>query len=58
MYALYKGEECLGIGTVYQLAQKFNVKIETIRFYGTDAYKRRLEKHKNSKNAKNLINLE
>lgn len=58
MYALYKGEECLGIGTIYQLSEKFNVKLETIKFYGTNAYKRKLEKRKNSRNAKILVNLD
>lgn len=58
MYALYKGEECLGIGTIYQLAKKFNVNPRTIKFYGTDAYKRKLEKRKSSRNAKILIDLD
>lgn len=58
MYALYKGEKCLGIGTVQQLAQQLNVQLRTIQFYGTDAYKRKLEKRKNSNNAKILINLD
>lgn len=58
MYALYKGEECLGIGTIPQLAKQFNVKLRTIQFYGTNAYKRKLEKRKKSNNAKILIDLD
>ncbi|MBY7009540.1 hypothetical protein FDB15_08175 [Clostridium botulinum] len=55
MYALYKGEECLGIGSIQELAKQFNVQLRTIQFYGTDAYKRKLEKRKNSNNAKLLV---
>lgn len=58
MYALYKGEKCLGIGTIYELAKQFKVQVKTIQYYGTGAYKRRLGKRKNSKNAKILINLD
>ena len=34
-YALYKGDELLGMGTVKELARQFNVKIETIHYYNT-----------------------
>ena len=47
-YAMYKGEECLAIGNVYELAEVLNVKVDTIRWYSTPTYKRRLEK-KNKK---------
>ncbi len=43
-YALYKGNECLGIGTIKELAQKFNVKEKTISFYSSPAYLKRREK--------------
>lgn len=43
-YALYKGDECLGIGTKKALAQKFNVKEKTISFYSSSAYLKRCEK--------------
>ena len=48
-YAIYKGEECLAIGNVYQLAQKLNVKIKTIQFYKSPAYKKRCKKSKNKR---------
>lgn len=48
-YAVYKGEECIAIGNIYQLANKLNVKIETIRFYLTPTYKNRCKKSKNRK---------
>ena len=34
-YAVYKGEEILGIGTADELAKKLNVKRKTIFFWGT-----------------------
>lgn len=54
-YALYKGEELLGIGTPYQLAEQLNVKIETIKYYGTEAYKKKLSKRKKSNNPRELV---
>lgn len=55
VYALYKGEECIAIGTVIQLAKATNVKIDTIQFYTTPTYKRRC---KNSNNRRVLVELE
>lgn len=45
-YALYKGEECLAIGTLSEIAKQMNVKEKTIYFYTTPAYKRRCVKSK------------
>lgn len=53
-YALYKGEECLGIGTLKELAKKFNVDIKTMYFYTTPTYKKRCKK---SKNRRELIEI-
>lgn len=41
IYALYKGDELLEIGTKKELAEKFGVKTETIGYYSTTAYQRR-----------------
>lgn len=60
VYAMYKGEECIAIGNVYELAEVLNVKVDTIRWYSTPTYKRRLEK-KNKKRIENrrvLVELE
>lgn len=46
-YALYKGEECLAIGTLKEIAKKMNVKERTIYFYTTLTYKKRSKKGKN-----------
>ena len=58
MYALYKGEELLSMGTIFQIAQELKVQVRTIKYYGTDAYKRKLDRRKKSRNAKILVNLE
>lgn len=47
IYAMYKGEECLGIGTIIQLSKQLGIKIQTLRFYLTPTYKERIEKGKN-----------
>ena len=46
-YALYKGEECLAIGTIKEIAEKMNVKYKTIYFYTMPVYKKRCKKSKN-----------
>lgn len=43
-YALYKGETCLAIGTIKEIAEKTNVKEKTIKFYGTPSHIKRSEK--------------
>lgn len=53
-YALYKGEECLGIGTLKELSIKFKIKKRTLLFYKTPSY---LKRRKNSKNYRILIDL-
>lgn len=45
-YAVYKGENLLAIGTERQLARELCVKFETIKFYRSPAYARRLAKRK------------
>ena len=46
IYALYRGEKFLGIGTKKELAELLNVKVETISFYGTLAHKKRTSSEK------------
>lgn len=45
-YALYRGEKFLGIGTKKELAELLGVKVETISFYSTPAYKKRTNQDK------------
>lgn len=40
-YALYKGEECLAIGTIKEIAEKLKIKEDTVKFYGMKSYKER-----------------
>ena len=40
-YALYKGDELLGIGTILEIANKLGLKPCTVRFYSSPTYKKR-----------------
>ena len=51
-YALYKGEELIGIGTAEELANKLGILKSTVKFYGTPAYNRR---RKNTENRHYLV---
>lgn len=55
IYAMYKGEQCLAIGTIIQLSKELGVSIQTIRFYLTPSYKKRVKK---GKNRRELIKVE
>ena len=57
-YALYKGEELLRIGTLKEIAESENVKLETIQFYTKPVYKRRIAKRKNARNYRELVCLD
>lgn len=41
MYALYKGDEFLCMGTIKEIAKKMGVSERTIRFYSSPVYQRR-----------------
>lgn len=45
-YALYRGEKFLGIGTKKELAELLGVKVETVSFYATPSYKKRINEAK------------
>lgn len=55
VYALYKGDEFIDLGTLEELAKKEGVKPHTIAYYQTEAYKR---KAKNNENRRVLIKIE
>lgn len=40
-YALWKGDQCIAIGTALQLAEKLGVTTKTIKWYSSPAAKRR-----------------
>lgn len=50
-YAVYKGDEFLCWGTAKECAKRLGVTPNTIHFYNTPSYRRRLE----SRNSKNPI---
>lgn len=58
IYALYKGEQILSIGTIYEIAKDLGVEVRTIKYYATKAYKRKLSRRKNSRNARELVKLD
>jgi hypothetical protein len=41
VYALYKGEECLAIGTKEEISEELGVDMNTLNFYTTQKYKDR-----------------
>ena len=43
VYAMYKGEECLAIGTANEICKQMNLSIKTFHFYRTKTYKKRVE---------------
>ncbi len=50
-YALYKGDDILAIGTVEEIAKEMGIKPATVRYYNSQAYRRRLEKQKRTENS-------
>lgn len=56
-YAMYKGEECLAIGTSNEICKQMNIKRQTFQYYRTNAYKDRIN-NRLSKNARIIIKLE
>ncbi len=44
-YAIYKGDEFLFVGDIYQCSRYLNVKKETIRFMSYPAYKKRINEN-------------
>lgn len=58
IYALYKGEQMLSTGTIYEIAKDLGVEVRTIKYYSTKAYKRKLSRRKKSRNARELVKLD
>ncbi|WMM24083.1 hypothetical protein RBU61_14280 [Tissierella sp. MB52-C2] len=57
-FALYKGEDILSIGTISDIANQLEVRKDTIAYYKTQAYRRKLDKRKKSNNPMILIEIE
>lgn len=43
IYAMYKGEEMLAMGTIKEIAEQMGVSEATIRFQTTPSYKKRVK---------------
>lgn len=57
-FAVYKGEDFICIGTLQECADHMGVLVETVRFYTTDTYRRRVAKRKNARNYITVTELE
>jgi hypothetical protein len=55
VYALYKGDEFIDLGTIEELAKKEGIKPKTMSYFSKPAYKR---KFKDDRNRKVLIKIE
>ena len=47
VYAIYKGDEFIDLGTRKELAERLGVKVSTIDYLLTPAYRRKFKKSKN-----------
>lgn len=57
IYALYKGEEFLDMGTKKEMAARRGVKVETMHYWSSKANKRRIESRK-YQNALRIIRID
>ena len=59
IYALYKNEEFIDLGTKKYLSEKIGVKPDTINYYNSQVYKKRIENMKfKGKNSYIVIKIE
>ncbi|QNG60370.1 hypothetical protein H4O14_02250 [Bacillus sp. PAMC26568] len=57
-YAVYKGDTFICIGTVEECANYLDVSPQTIRFYLSPAYKKRIAKRGETSNSLTVIKIE
>lgn len=57
IYALYKGDEFLDMGTKREIAERQNVSLKTIHHYTTPSYKNRFAK-RDKRNRRVLIRVD
>jgi hypothetical protein len=57
-YVVYKGEEIVCVGSLKECAEQMGVKKETVKFYTTPTYRRRIAKRKRARNYITVIKLE
>lgn len=57
-YAVYKGEQLLVMGSAHHCAEFLGVQPETIYYYTTDAYQRKLEKRGSRENVRIAVRID
>jgi len=57
-YAMYKGDEILYIGTLEEIAEKHGVRRETVYYYTTESYQRKIAKRKKAENFIEVFRIE
>ncbi len=55
VYAMYKGEDCLAIGTIDEICEKMKIKKSTFHFYRTSA---RMKRVKNKNKSRMVIRID
>lgn len=55
VYAFYKGDDCLFIGTINEIADRFNIKKDTVLYYKTPAYMRKISNSGKYENQRILV---
>lgn len=58
IYALYKGDKFITEGTKKEIAKSIGVKVNTISYYATKAYEKRMKQYKHKKGYKTLIRID
>ena len=46
IYAMYKGDKCLATGSLVKLSKDLNISIQTLYFYLTPTYRKRVKEGK------------
>lgn len=57
IYALYKGEQILAVGTIAEIAKETGLEKRSVAYLKTEAHKRKLAKRKHCNTAKVLIEI-
>lgn len=57
IYAMYKKEECLAIGTAKEICEQMGIRPQTFRFYRTSYYKNIVDKSR-LKNRRIIIRID
>lgn len=52
MYAVWRGDECLAVGTIPELAEKFGVKPETVKWWASPTAHKRANSGKHTRGRK------